>query len=296
MEKIIQRICIVAFGVSLAVFGVVSLYRLLTTDSRGPTITMDSQEVTVSVADGDAAILEGVTAQDGTDGDVTDSLVVERMSNFITDGVREATIAAFDSAGNVTKVTRQVVYSDYTAPTVTLSGPLAASTNDTGALLDVLTVTDCLDGDLTGQVQIIFDDNTQSVSAGEFAMRIQVSNSAGDTLDLPVTVRFYSASDETETPRLTLTDYLIYVEQGTEVDPEDYLDTITVGYTTYTWSAASNAFLSGDDTETIRRYFVKVNDETDTSTPGVYEIAYSYTDRDSGLTGTVRLIVIVEEG
>ncbi len=301
MIKLIRRICIILFVVSLAAYGGVTAYGYLTSDSGGPSISMDPQEVTVSVADGDSAVLEGVTATDAEDGDVTASLVVESMSNFITDGVRDATIAAFDSAGNVTKTTRRITYSDYTSPTVSLSGPLTASISDSSALLDVITVTDCLDGDLTSQVQVVFDDNSQSVSAGEFAMHIQVSNSAGDTLDLPVTVRFYSASEGSDTPQLTLTDYLIYAEQGADVDPEDYLDTITLGYDTYSWDPAENAFVSDEeaedeDTAVIYRSSLKIDNPVDTSTPGTYEITYSYTDNDSGQTGTVRLIVVAEEG
>lgn len=301
MVKLIRRICIIFFVVSLVAYGGVRAYGFFTSDSGGPSINMDTEEVTVSVADGDSAILEGVTATDADDGDVTASLVVESMSNFITDGVRDATIAAFDSAGNVTKTTRRITYSDYTSPTVTLSGPLAASTSDSSALLDVITVTDCLDGDLTSQVQVVFDDNSQSVSAGEFAMHIQVSNSAGDTLDLPVTVRFYSASEEASAPQLTLSDYLIYVEQGADVDPVDYLNTITLDYNTYSWDSTENAFVldgkaEGSETEVIYRSSLKINDSVDTSTPGAYEITYSYTDSDSDQTGTVRLVVVVEEG
>lgn len=300
MIRRIRGIVIALFVLAVLAYGGVTMYSRSTADSGGPSISMDAQEVTVSVADGDSAILAGVTATDAEDGDVTDLLVVESKSNFITAGVRDVTIAAFDRDGNVTKATRRITYSDYTSPTVTLSGPLAASTSNSSALLDVITVTDCLDGDLTGQVQIVFEDTTKSVAVGEFAMRIQVSNSAGDTLDLPVTVRFYNASDEASAPQLTLTDYLIYVQPGETVDPEDYLDTLTVGRTAYSWRADQSAFVEEDveaeeEAAVIHRYSVKIDDPVDTSAPGVYEITYSYTDSDE-VTGTVRLVVVVEEG
>ncbi len=307
MIKLIRRICIVIFALSVAAYGGVTVYQAFTEDSTGPSVTMDSNEITVSVADDDTAILEGVTVQDADGSYISSNLVVETKGNFITPGVRDVTIAAFDYNDNVTKATRRVAYSDYTSPTVSLSGSLCAPVSDSSALLDVITVTDCLDGDLTGQVQVVFEETSQSVEAGEFAMHIQVSNSAGDTVDLPVTVRFYNASEEINTPQLTLTDYIIYVDEGEKVDPEDYLDTITVENETYAWDSGSDRFLSeeasseGDEagyeseTSSIARSAIQIDNPTDTSVPGTYEITYSYIDDDSELTGLVRLIVVVEE-
>lgn len=292
------------FVLAVAAYGGVTVYQAYTEDSSGPTITMDSSEVTVSVADDDSAILEGVTVQDADGNYISSNLVVESKGNFITPGVRDVTIAAFDSNNNVTKATRRVTYSDYNSPTVSLSGSFAASVSDSSALLDIITVTDCLDGDLTGQVQVVFEDTSQSVEAGEFPMHIQVSNSAGDTVDLPVTVRFYNASEEAYTPQITLTDYIIYVKEGAKVDPEDYLDTITVDNEIYTWYSESEKFLSEETMtdaygeavhESIPLSDVSIDDQIDTSEPGTYEAVYSYTDEGSEMTGKVRLIVVVEE-
>ncbi len=309
MIKLIRKVCIVIFVLSVAAYGGVTVYQAYTGDSSGPSIAMDSSEITVSVADDDSAVLEGITVRDADGSYISSNLVVESKGNFITPGVRDVTIAAFDYNDNVTKAIRRVTYSDYTSPRVLLSGSLSAPVSDSSSLLDVITVTDCLDGDLTGQMQVTFEDASQSVTAGEFAMRIQVSNSAGDTVDLPVTVRFYHASEEADTPQLTLTDYIIYLDEGAKVDPEDYLETITVDNETYTWDSESGKFLAGsgdgssegdavgygEETRSIARSAVQIDNPADTSEPGTYEITYSYTDDDSGLTGQVRLIVVVEE-
>ncbi|MCD8022698.1 MAG: bacterial Ig-like domain-containing protein [Lachnospiraceae bacterium] len=286
---------------SVAAYGGVTLYEDYTADTTGPKISMDSAEVTVSVEDGEEAILQGVTAEDARDGDVTAYLVVETMSNFITDGVRDATIVSFDESGNVTKTSRRVTYIDYTSPQITLSGPLAAPVNDTSELLDVIQVTDCLDGDLTEQVQIIFDNTNQSAEVGDCAMHIQVSNSAGDTLDLPVTVRFYDQTAENSAAKLTLTEYLIYLEMGSKFDPLDYLDTLTVGNRSYHWSTSDKQMvsddedsLSNDEEDVISRSAFDIEDGVDESTPGTYEVTYTYEGEDD-VTGVTRLVVIVEE-
>ena len=50
-------------------------------DNSAPEISFQSEELQVSVTADDAALLEGVTAWDEQDGDVTSSIVVERVSN-----------------------------------------------------------------------------------------------------------------------------------------------------------------------------------------------------------------------
>lgn len=301
MVRTIRKICIAVFFLSVVLYGVVTVYGNYTEDSKAPEISMEAEEVAVSVADGDSAVLEGVTAWDATDGDVTDLLVVKSKSNFISGTSREVTIAAFDAAGNVSRATRRITYTDYTTPRVSLSGQLSVSVNDSSELLDIITVTDCLDGDITDQVQFAFDDSSQTVEAGDFLMYIQVSNSAGDMLDLPVTVTFYEGSQSANTPQIALTEYLVYVGAGEEVDASSYLDTVTIGDTVYTLDAEQAAFVPDEESaengaEAIPLSEVTVEGQADTETAGVSELTYSYTDSSTELTGTARLVIVAEEG
>ncbi|MCD7946043.1 MAG: DUF5011 domain-containing protein [Clostridiales bacterium] len=91
----------------------------------GPVISVPDETLTVSIEDGEDTLLQGVTAQDGRDGDVTSSVLVESISNFYGDEKRLVTFAAFDSDGNVTKATRAIQYSDYTAHGSPCSTPSA---------------------------------------------------------------------------------------------------------------------------------------------------------------------------
>lgn len=77
---------------------------------------MDNSEISVSIHADEAELLAGVTAYDAKDGDVTDSLAVEHISNFIEKGRRKISIVAFDSDNNVTHAEREMVYNDYTSP------------------------------------------------------------------------------------------------------------------------------------------------------------------------------------
>ncbi len=72
-------------------------------DRIGPVITMDQQELTVGLNATDEDFLQGVKAVDENDGDVTDSLVVESVSNFLGGGRRLVGYAAVDRHNNVSR-------------------------------------------------------------------------------------------------------------------------------------------------------------------------------------------------
>lgn len=304
MVRVIRYLCVVICVLSVAVYGAVTFYSGQKVDRDSPTIAMDEPQVVISIHDDESAVLRGITAQDKQDGDVTDMLIVESLGNFISDGVREATIAAFDEAGNVTKCTREVVYSDYTSPKVTLTGPLTVGLNQASKLLPRIRVTDCLDGDISSNVLLTVESSqgdTQQVIngsvAGTYAMRLEAANSAGDMLVLPLTVEYSSTLGENGRPVIGLRDYLIYIQKGQSFDPLSYLDTMTIYSRNYAWGGRNAGFVrqTGDmEADTIPTADIDLSGKVDTNTPGVYEVTYSYTT-DEGLTGSVRLVVVVEE-
>ena len=104
-------------------------------DRVPPKITMDSDEITVSVSDSEEQLLQGVTATDARDGDVTSSLVVEAVRGVVANQEFTVTYAAFDGAGNVAKAQRTVHYSDYVSPRFSLTGAAVSIRHVTGHLL-----------------------------------------------------------------------------------------------------------------------------------------------------------------
>ncbi len=302
MVKFLRVACILLGIISSIVYIGITVNSWRTTDTDKPVVTMDEPRITISIHEGEEAILRGITAMDDKDGDVSDKMLVETIGNFTQNGEREATIAAFDSAGNVTKVTRQISYSDYVSPRVHLTGPLSVGLNRNQQLLSRIHVQDCLDGNISGSVLLTLESshsNTTQVLAGgltgAYAMRLQFSNSAGDTVNMPVTVEFFNTS-EAGRPDLALKEYILYVPVGTELHPVDYLRSLTIYSRNYVWNARRRAFIleDGDEELVIPLDKIQIVNPVDSSTPGVYEILYGYTS-DEGYKGTVRLIVVVEE-
>ena len=84
---------------------------VVTADRKGPEIELPADgDVTYEDGSDTASLLEGVTATDEKDGDVTDSLVIENI--FPNDDHTSASVvyAAKDSHNNVSKATRRVNY------------------------------------------------------------------------------------------------------------------------------------------------------------------------------------------
>lgn len=203
-----------------AFFVVYRINEIRKTDSSGPVISCEEEKLLISIKDGDDVLLQGLTASDRKDGDVTDTILVEKLSNFLSEGTRTVTYAAFDSDNHIAKTERAISYTDYRSPQFELSGSLRFRAGETVNIDTIVTANDCLDGDISNKVKILLDDSINNRVPGFYKIRYEVSNSAGDTVILPVEVEIYEASaNEVE---LKLSQYLVYYE-GKNIDYKDYL-------------------------------------------------------------------------
>ena len=274
----------------LAGFFVYRTMDRLNTDTKAPEITISDEMLEVSVKDPKSALIQGVTAKDKVDGDVTNSLVVEQISLLEIDGSISVTYAAFDAAGNVAKATREAKYSDYERPRFSLSGPMIYSTNSSFDILSTITAYDVLDGDIQHRIRASTLEKESVAKEGIHDVQFTVSNSLGDTVSMvfPVEVVPSGRYDAT----LTLTDYLIYLPVGAKFVPENYLDT-------FTWRNEEINLTRGLPSN----FYLMAGNKVNTREPGIYSVDYrvihtirngSNSESSQEYTGYSRLIVIVE--
>lgn len=308
MTKRLNILSLLVLCVSIIIFAQHIMRQSQIIDSEGPVISIDDELLEVSIHDSEDSFLKGVTATDKKDGDVTDSLVVESVSEFTEENTRIVNYAAFDSSNHVSKSFRRIKYTDYTPIKLTLEEPLRfAMSNNNINITENLTALDCLDGDITEKITLSADTSIMVDMASEYPVTIQVTNSVGDTEYLPVTVTIYDQAVENSAPKFTLTDYLIYTPLGVPVDPYDYVEYITCRNTQYLLTSGTGTY--GVDTSdmdadqrkafqeqdpAISQDYVEVINDVDYTTPGVYEIKYTMRDEEDN-TGSVYLIVVVEE-
>lgn len=276
---------LLALAVCFLAFLGYRVYDRTKTDSKAPQITIDeSQELLLSVADPQDALLQGVTAYDDRDGDVTALAVVESIGQIRADGSATVTYAAFDRSGNVSKAQRQVCYGDYESPCFGLSRALVFAYGSNFDVLNIIQAEDCLDGDISYRVKATSLDQVSISQEGTHDVQFRVTNSLGETVTLVLPVEVYSAGRYNA--ELTLKEYLIYIKQGEEFEPEDYLSQFRTNEDT---TSLSTRVPSDIRVRTVGR--------VNTSQPGIYTVAYTAnqtTDRDT-YTGYTKLIVIVEE-
>ena len=305
IEKILSTLVLL---VAVFVFGRYMYRALQANDTVGPNIEMDETLIEVSVEDLKVKLLSGMTATDAKDGDVTDSLVVENISEFIEENTRTVTYAAFDRDNNVTKTSRRMIYTDYVPAvfslTKAMSFPVGTSQQ---TILNTVRVRDCIDGDLSDNINFSSTSVINVDTAGDYKVTMVVTNSAGDTFSIPLTVTIYESSVYNAAPKIKLTSYLVYTKVGEPIDPMDYLDSMTYRNTKYPLTEERGTFrvdtsaMTKDEIKAFKAEDPAVNidlfeilDMTNYNYPGVYEIQYTLDDSD-GNRGRVLLTVVVEE-
>ena len=305
IEKIISTLVLLA---AVFVFARYSIRSFRENDTLGPNIEMDVTQIEVSVKDLKLKLLAGMTATDARDGDVTDTLVIENISDFISENTRTVTYAAFDKNNNVTKATRSMIYTDYTPAIFSLSGALRFPVGTTQqSILNVIRVTDSIDGNLSDSVNFSSSSVINVDTAGDYKVTVEVTNSAGDSFSMPLTVTIYENALNNAAPKIQLNSYLVYTKTGESLDPLAYLDGITYRGTDYILTEEEGTFrvntseMTKEELEEFREKEPEVNislfdilDMTNYNYPGVYEIQYTLEDVE-GNRGRTILTVVVEE-
>lgn len=294
----LRTISAVLFLASIILFGVYWYREKISKDQTGPVFSVGDGMLTISVRDGEDALLRGITASDAADGDVTDSIIVESISPFTGTGHRIVEYAAFDSDNHVAHIKRELAYSDYTAPRFALSKPLSFPMNATN-LLEGVRVSDVIDGDITKSLRLLSEDEIDTAHVGKYPARLKVTNSAGGVSYLPVTIEIFDSTSKYKMPQIKLSDYIVYVERGNYFDEEDYLQSITISGVEYEPVTENGTYaarwLPADNTDkTVNYDLIEIESNVDTDVTGCYEVEYSFEDTVNGTgTGENRMYVVV---
>lgn len=256
MIRLLRGVSIVALVAAAALFAVAVAREWMTQDNTMPTITAASDTLEIPCDYTTEQLLEGMSAYDETDGDLTSQILVGNFTRFIEPGVCDLNYVVFDSSNHMATMTRRVTFTDYRSPRFRLAAPLCfAEESMTNAdARELFSASDLLDGDLTDWITYVESDAMFS-TAGDYTMTMEVTNSFGDTASYAFPVHIYErASQNIE---IALKQPLVYLEQGQTFDPLDYVASVTDG------SGEQYASALLDVTSTV-----------DPSTPGIYEVHY----------------------
>lgn len=270
--RALRWIVSVLFVVSTVLFTVFYIGEKMTTDHTIPVITVEGELIEVSFNATEEELLQGVTAYDEKDKNLTDRIIVESVSRFFEDGMCKVVYAVCDNDNNVANATRKIKYKNYESPKFIVNESLCYSIYDKINISEVIMANDCIDGDISRSIIITSEDFAGSV-VGAFNIDVSVTNSKGDTsnLKLPLVIEDRSLS----APTIELSEYLVYAKIGEEIDFDSYL----VGV---------ESKIDGD----IPIESVRIETTVDTDTEGVYSVHY-YVNDSKGAQGHSILNVIV---
>lgn len=262
--KKIKIFSIILFVCSAVIYAGCRIYAGVMTDHTPPVIS-GGDSIQVSVEDPKEKLLEGMTAEDDRDGDVTDSLVVQEISEFDDEGKRTVRYAAVDDSGNVGYYSRTMEYTDYQPPVFALSSPLRFPMGASFNICGGISASSNLDGEVTDRIKYTLDRAVSSSTTGTYQVEFRVMDSAGRTSYLKTEMEVYDPSEERI--EVTLSSYLIYLNVNDSFNASDYFQESNV---------------EGE---------LEINSTVDTSKAGTYYVDYTVTD--DRITGKSRLVVVV---
>ena len=297
--KRFQILGVIALAAAVLSLGIYMVAQRMSVNVSVPTISMKEDTIDVSVEAEDKELLEGITATDKEDGDVTDSLIVESKDNIIgkLHPRRLITVVAFDSDNNATKAERTVRYTDYHEPTFSLEQPMRFPMGTTD-ILSGIGAKDVFDGDITGRIKVSDEYTVDTERAGTYPMVFTVANTAGDVSKLKLNVEIYDPSEENGKPQIELRKGLVNLSVGDDFDPWRYVKKIVVDNRTFVRKKDGILYCKQPATEEQKTMLtsedVYIKNKVKNNKAGQYEVTYSITS-ESGLTGTARLIVVVHD-
>jgi hypothetical protein len=153
--------------------------------------------VEYTIGDDEPNLLEGISALDDEEGDLTSAIVLDdSLVNYAVPGTYEVTITVSDSSGNTqTETFNVVVLQERLAPVISGANDLSFERGETGIEpLEGVEAFDNVDGDLTSEV--VFDDSLVNYDApGTYDAFYRVTDAAGNEAEVKVTVTITGLTD-----------------------------------------------------------------------------------------------------
>lgn len=234
--------------------------------------TIETIEASIDTTDEELAAL--VKAFDDKDGDISANVVVEHKNYFFEKGLSIITFSVCDSDNNVSKISKNIRYVDYTSPKIEVYSDLIYMVSSNERISSYFKVNDVFDGDISSRLKIVSTDFNKNIP-GEYSVNCKVTNSFGDTQEMafPIVIEPQTKVNT----KIYLKQYFVYLKTGETHDFAQYIDSV---------ESESDY---GYDIHNI-----KINTEGfDNSKPGVYPIDFTITANNKTVART-RMFAIIE--
>lgn len=273
--KYYRRGVILFFIVSVILFAFVRRDVVANMDDTIPYIKSGKDVLEIQCSEYPAGLVNGLSAYDEKDGDITNSILVNNISEFDQDGNCVVSYLVFDQDMNSSSYSRKVKLTDYEPPKFDLIQPLVFRVGEDVKVAERIKAVDLLDGIISSNIKISsgIEDNIGTLGVGEYGINVAVTNSNNDEVTMPLNVRILEKNSFA--PVINLSNYMVYIKKGDSLDTASYIKSVT----------------DNNGTE-ISRDGMSINSNVDTNKAGVYEVIYSIDYK--GNVGVTALVVVVE--
>lgn len=240
-------------------------------DKTGPEIRCGNGDLVYHDGMSDSELLDGVTAYDEKDGDVSASLAIESVYP-VEDGKIVVVYVAKDNSNNITKVKQEYSYNGNAGMTGDNNGTDAEAEPvvDTNAVGEEVGAEDPQAVDTEGTADNGPEEGTTETS--------DMDNASADAERIRKEQEEAAEQMPAGAPRIYLTDYVVKVPVGTTVDRLSYVKEIV------------------DDADNVYDLWTKIQitGALDTMTAGTYECTYYVVDSQGNTSNQAVLQFIVE--
>ncbi|MBR4287729.1 MAG: DUF5011 domain-containing protein [Clostridia bacterium] len=271
MRYVRIAVCVL-FALSVAFFGYVKYNESKQVDNTMPRISGPEDSLEISCSYTEADLLQGLSAYDEKDGDLTAEIMIDSIVPSLEKGKCTVNYVVFDSSNHPATFARNVVFTDYRSPKIYVSKPLVFTANTNENIFGYIGAVDMIDGDITANLRM--NTNTNMLEMGDYVINVEVTNSLGDfsTIELPVHI----VDNNNSRIDIKLSESMIYIKSGDSFNPEDYIESVT----------------NTDGTQ-YEKNIVNVESNVNTSKSGVYEVIYTAEESET-VKGFTSLLVVVE--
>ena len=277
------KISLIVLLVLLIAYQAVITIRTFRNDDNAPVIRSNVNEIQISCQYTKEDLLQGLSAYDKEDGDITEKILIGAFSDFTERGVSSLEYAVYDKDDNIAVFSRKVVFSDYTSPRIKVLAPLVfKATNNSyniPSLSQYLEGWDQFDGNITKHMLLNSTDLDFS-EPGRYTLSVYLKNRFGDEVNMDLPIHILEPGKQNGYT-IDITEPLIYVGMGDAFDSEEYIVSVRNEYTGEVIPAEG--------------YELTINSDVDTSKDGIYEIQFSVISSDKTLRGETWMTVIVED-
>lgn len=266
MKKgLIAAAIIVCIGITAG-----TVFLVLDRDKTAPEIKVPAENTLTYVAGQDKKLLlEGVTAVDDKDGDVSDTLMVESVKPTSDGTQAEVTYTAMDNSRNVAKKKVLVNYQASGEPAPAENGQTPEGTDAKPENGEAGAEAPAPEGEGEAPADVPADAPVDPATAEQPA---QDTTGGAEATEAAI------AQLPPGSPQFRLNQYEVTLPVGSKFDYSTYIQDITD---------------DKDDRSTLFRQ-IQLQNSVDTNTPGSYEVVYYVIDSDGNQSNTATLKVNIQ--